>query len=350
LLLNILGQGRLSFGFINPTQQNDSGEPKLPKKLFQSNDILELTMLSDFSSIMNDRGDDRLYHKGLLYYLTNVGDTVFRKIKLKTRGNFRRDSINCKYPPIMIKLGKLKSADSVFADQSKLKLVTQCQLENYVLMEYLAYRINNVLTEQSYRVRLAHITYADLETKTVYFSRYAFFIENENDMASRIDAEIYNPHVVQYFLDRQNVITMAIFQYLVGNDDWFTTSKHNISILRKKENGSLIAVPYDFDWSKLVDAKYTKPVGIPENYLRDRRVYKGLCMEQDEFLAQQKLFNSKKVEIIRLVNSLVDLPKNRKQAATKYIERFYNTLNAPSSLKKVFQQEKCVSEPEFSDK
>ena len=74
---------------------------------------------------MNDRGEDRSYHKGLLYYLTDHGDTTFRKVRLKTRGNFRRDPANCKYPPIMVKFGKMKAEDPVFAGQSKLKLVTQ---------------------------------------------------------------------------------------------------------------------------------------------------------------------------------------------------------------------------------
>lgn len=331
---------------LNP-ENSRTAERKNPEKLFENNDIIKLTVLSDFSSIMKDRGEDRSYHKGLLYYITETKDTVFRKVKLKTRGNFRRNPTNCRYPPIMVKFGKLKTADSVFTDQSKLKLVTQCQLENYILLEYLAYRIFNVITDQSYRVRLAHITYADLKTKESYFTRYAFFIENEKEIASRIGAEVYKPNVVQYFLDQENVVTMAMFQYLIGNDDWYVTSKHNVSILKQVENDSLIAVPYDFDWSKLVNAKYTKPVGVTDLFLKDRRIYKGLCLEKNVFEIQKDLFKENKEAIIGLLSDLDDLPKGRKQEATKYIEKFYKTLEQPSSLEKIFQKEKCISKPIF---
>ena len=191
--------------FISVQSAADSGDDDEHEnateevRIFESDDILKLTIMSDFRSILDDRGEDRSYHKAQLYYLNNKGDTVCRKIKLKTRGNFRRDPANCKYPPIKVKFSKLKTADSVFVDQSTLKLVIQCQLEEYVLLEYLAYRINNLLTDLSYRVRLAHITYVDMETREPYSTRYAFFIENEKKLAERLNAEIYKPNVVQYF-------------------------------------------------------------------------------------------------------------------------------------------------------
>lgn len=330
-----------SISFTGHTPSNFQAETD---RLFESDVLLSLTILSDFSSIMDDRGEDRSYHKGMMYYL-NGDDTIFQKVRLKTRGNFRRDPKNCKYPPIMVKFGKV--TDSVFADQSKLKLVTQCQIEDYVLLEFLAYRIFNLLTDNSYRVRLTQITYADLKTKEAYFTRYAFFIESEKELASRLDAEIYKPNVVQYYLNRENIITVAMFQFLIGNDDWYVTSKHNTSILKKNENENLIAVPYDFDWSDLVGAKYTKPVGVPNNQLKVRRVYKGLCMETKDFEKQKDLFASIKDEIVELIRSQEDLPKYRKQESIRYIEKFYKTLNNSSSLERIFQKEKCVKEPVF---
>jgi hypothetical protein len=324
--------------------QNNSGD------LFNSNEILKLTILSDFSSIMKDRGEDRSYHKGQLYYVNLHGDTIKRKIKLKTRGNFRRDPDNCKYPPIKLKFSKLNTADSIFADQSTLKLVTQCQLENYVLLEYLAYRIYNQLTDFSYRVSLAHITYADLETKKAYFTRYAFLIESEKEMAARINAEIYKPNVVQYFLERDNAITMAMFQYLIGNNDWFVTSKHNTSILKLNTSEELIAVPYDFDWSKFVDASYTKPEGAPAKSLAERRVYKGLCINSEEYEIQLNLYNSKKEEFMELIESVNDLPNKTKQQSSTFINKFYKTINRPSSLPNIFQKDECVKKSIYDKK
>lgn len=319
-------------------------------RIFESNDILKLTIMSDFRSILDDRGEDRSYHKARLYYLNSSGDTIWRKIKLKTRGNFRRDPANCKYPPIMVKFGKLKTADSIFVDQSKLKLVIQCQLEEYVLLEYLAYRINNLLTDLSYRVRLAHITYADLETRETYSTRYAFFIENEEKLAERLNAEIYKPNVVQYFMERDQVISMAMFQYLIGNNDWYVTSKHNTSIMKLNESGDLISVPYDFDWSKMVDAQYTKPKDVPDYALKDRRIYKGLCLNEADLESQRQLFNSKKEVIVTMVQSIDGLPQKRKQVCLNFIEKFYKTLNRNSALKQIFQKEECVVEQNIAGK
>ena len=335
----------LSFGHIQNKAEEQCQILSESKGLFDQDDILKLTILSDFKSIMNDRGEDRSYHNGLLYYVSTSDDTIFRKVKLRTRGNFRRDPANCTYPPIMVKFGKLKSTDTVFSEQSKLKLVTQCQQENYVLLEYLAYRINNLLTEQSYRVRLAHINYSDLESKEPYFISYAFFIENEKALAQRVNAEIYQSNVVQYFLKRQNTITMALFQYLIGNNDWYVTSKHNISILKLSNSEEIIAVPFDFDWSKLVNAQYTKPSDVPESHLKERRVYKGLCLEEKEYADQVAFFNSKKEDITSLIQSIEDLPRKNKQQSIKYIENFYKLINNRSSLKNIFQNEECIQVP-----
>ena len=312
--------------------------------LFSSDDILRVTILSDFSAIMADRGEDRSYHKGELYYIASGQDTVSRKIKLKTRGNFRRNPTNCRYPPIMIKFGKLKSADSIFSGQEKLKLVTQCQFENYVLLEYLAYRIHNLLTNDSYRVRLAHVTYADLESRETYFTRYAFFIESDQELMHRLDAEKYRPHVVQYFMEKENIHKVAMFQYMIGNNDWFVRSNHNVTILKLHANDGLIAVPYDFDWSELVNADYTRPKGVPAYLLSERRVYKGLCLDEEEFERLREVFQERKAAILDLFSSIVDLPISNVKESQKYIEKFYKILDSRASLEKIFQKEQCIVE------
>ena len=54
---------------------------------------------------------------------------------------------------------------TIFEGQDKFRVVTHCrdrdEYEENVLEEYLAYRIYALLTEISFRVRLARITYGD---------------------------------------------------------------------------------------------------------------------------------------------------------------------------------------------
>jgi hypothetical protein len=118
----------------------------------------------------------------------------------------------------------------MFSNQFRLKLVIQCQIENYVLLEFLAYRIYNVLSNESYRVRLAEITYVDINTKNNHTTKYGCFIESKSELEEWLNAESTRPHPRQYFIDKNSIITMALFQYLIGNDDWYVISHHNVTI------------------------------------------------------------------------------------------------------------------------
>jgi len=146
--------------------------------------------------------------------------------------------------------------------------------------------------------------------------------------------------VVQYYLLKENVQTAAMFQYMIGNDDWYVPSKNTVSILKLNTTDQLIAIPYDFVWSKLVNAKYTKQEGAHENYLSDRRVYKGLCLEISDFEYKKQIFLSRKETIFQLLNSIDDLPKQQVQESVKYIGKFYKTTESKLSFENFFQKEK----------
>ena len=336
---------------INPCladeNKSEASGSKDSNLLFQSNDILHFTLLGEFDSLMRDRGEDGKYHKGLLYYFNNQGDTIDRKVKVKARGNFRRRIENCKYPPLKIKFKKLKSPDSIFTDQTTLKLVLECQLEKYVMMEYLAYRIYNAITDDSYRVRLVMISYGDYDTDVMYLTRPGFLIENEKELMERMNAESVKKNVLQNMLDRKSVVTMAMFQYMIGNDDWFVTSKHNMTVVEKNSNETMYAVPYDFDWSKLVDASYTKPEGAQDYQLEERRTYKGLCLTEEEFQEQKDLFLAKKEEILATIEGETELKKKYVNTARRHVLNFYKILERPKSLEDIFQQDKCQKDVVF---
>jgi hypothetical protein len=99
-----------------------------------------------------------------------------------------------------------------------------------------------------------------------------------------------------------------------------------------------------------VDATYTKPSGVPNQLIKNRRVYKGLCMNEADFSAQQQIFNNKKSEILELISEIPNLsPKERNQAKS-LINQFYKIINRPASLKNVFQDEECIQEQDILGK
>ncbi len=310
--------------------------------LFKSDEILELVLQSDFAALLNDRGEDPDYHKGIIYYTDQQGDNIVVDCELRTRGHFRRNPAHCRYPPIRVKITDSPPEDYLFRNQDKLKLVVQCQIEENVLMEYLAYRIYNQLTDLSFRVRLARITYQDLATNQTYTTKYGFFLESVDELSARLKMVEYEPHIIPNFLERNEGISMAVFEFLIGNDDWALTSEHNVVVLHDTLRDQLFAVPYDFDWSELVDAEYTKPEGIPDWQLSDRNVYKGLCMTENDYEYQMQFFNNKKTDVLAMIDMVPDLTKNRRQKARRYIENSYAAINKNNALNTIFQKQPCV--------
>ena len=144
------------------TLQDDSS----PQRLFDAEDPLELTLAGDLRPILKDKSDDRPYRPAQLWLHDENGDSVAFDLGVKTRGFYRRKYLDCDVPPLRLNFKKKQVKNTVFDRQDKLKLVTHCNdnvdaFEQYTLQEYLIYKTYNLLTDNSFRVRLVRITYAD---------------------------------------------------------------------------------------------------------------------------------------------------------------------------------------------
>ena len=62
--------------------------------------------------------------------------------------------------------------------------------DEYVIREYLAYRVHNIITPRSYRARLARVTYVDSASGKPIETRNGMFLEHEDDVAKRMEGEI----------------------------------------------------------------------------------------------------------------------------------------------------------------
>ncbi|PYP00011.1 MAG: hypothetical protein DMD60_00330 [Gemmatimonadetes bacterium] len=172
----------------------DSTDSRARGRLFDAVDPLQLTLTADFGAIGKQRGTEKKSQPGILSYVAATGDTVQLDVQLRTRGHFRLNI--CQYPPLKVGFDKAKTAHTIFAHtSSSLKLTVQCRggasNANYLLEEYLIYRAYNLLTERSFRARLARVTYADAKGKHRPETRYAFFVEDDGRMARRNKAEVW---------------------------------------------------------------------------------------------------------------------------------------------------------------
>jgi hypothetical protein len=200
--------------------------------------------------------------------------------------------------------------------QDRLKLVTFCRdRDNYeqnTLKEYLAYRIHNLLTDESFQVRLASITYLDVAGRDSPVERWGFVIEANEELAARLGGEVWEPEedvVNPGRIPTPSAISVALFQYFIGNTDFSIYARHNMVLVDSSDRG-VVAVPYDFDWSGLVSAPYATPdASLGTRTVRDR-LYRELCRPGVDFQAYFAHYQSKRAEIEALIRDQVGLSEN----------------------------------------
>jgi len=225
---------------------------------------------------------------------------------------------------------------TVFEGQKKLKLVTHCQTrrsqyQQYLLQEYLIYRAYNLMTDKSFRVRLVKITYADSQERDDPFTRYGFILEDEDKMAERLGGKILevenvHPDLTDYELSNR----LAIFQFMMGNSDWSIPGLHNIKLIRLDGEPTPYAIPYDFDWSGIINTRYAKPDPFLNIRTVRQRLFRGFCRDPEVFRDEFAFFNKQKKDIYALYRELSPpLEENELEQATGYLDEFYAIINDP---------------------
>src|SRR5437764_143943 len=133
------------------------------RPLFQSADPLQLNLEAKFGVLTKDRDPDIAnVYPGVIRMSGAGTGTIELPITISVRGNLRRKT--CEFVPLRIAFSRDAAKGTVFELRGVgLKLVTHCQnsskSDQYILREYLAYRIANIVTPRSFRARLARVTY-----------------------------------------------------------------------------------------------------------------------------------------------------------------------------------------------
>jgi len=315
--------------------------------LFQSEEIIRIELRADFSAIQEDRAEDPDYHEGELVYFMEDGGAVRLTVKIQPRGNFRLNPTNCRFPPLLVNFKKQKVKNTLFDNQNKLKLVTPCQLEEDVLEEYLIYKMYNLVTDISHRVRLAMILYYDTGRDKKLFEKYSFFIEDEDHVAERNDGFEKDKFITPFEIKPDNIKKLGVFQYIIGNKDWYITSRHNIVIIQPNDTTQApYAMPYDFDFSSIINADYTKPKGIPDEMLEKRRIYKGLCYSTEEFNEIFDFYRELRPQFESLFLNMDGISKFSRKQAVRYIGDFYDVTEDNVRFTKEFL-ESCKTRKDY---
>ncbi len=152
--------------------------------------------------------------------------------------------------------------------------------------------------------------------------------------------EVSNIH--QTRTNKHKTTVMAIFQYMIGNTDWSVWVQHNIKLLKEDNSDLPIVVPYDFDWSGLVNAPYAVPAEILPIETVKTRLYRGFCKPDAELQPALDEFRQRKDEIYRTCNSVPFLTEKELKKVLQYIDDFFKIIENPKKVKSEFHQ-KCRS-------
>jgi hypothetical protein len=319
-----------------------------PDTLFRSDEIINIELRADFSAIQVDRVENPGYHDGELIYQAKDGKTVKLPVKVEARGDFRRDPVNCSFPPLLLNFKIREVKNTLFDNQDKLKLVTPCHNDIDVIDEYLIYKMYNKVTDRSFKVRLVNILYFDTGKGKKLFEKYSFFIEHEDQVAERNNSHEIIKFLTPYDLDSKLFRETAFFEYMVGNSDWHLSSRRNVVILQPNDTTQLpYAIPYDFDFAGFVNAEYTKPKDVPEEFLVERRAYKGLCYTTEEYNEVFTTFRSLKPLFESVINDMPLIPKTNKSRDIAYLKKFYKIIEDNDMVKQEFI-DKCQSRKTYN--
>jgi len=344
-LWSVILQGFIAPGILR-AQDDDAGKT-LP--LFQSEELLHLVLQADFDKVFSVT-DDSTYFPAMISITDNDGHDRNIEIKIRTRGKTRRQKDFCKFAPLRLNFPKKEVKNTPFEGQNVIKLVTHCnksdQYEQNTMIEYLIYKAFNVLTDSSFKVRPAMITYIYSDKKSDTVSKFAFFIEREKLLADRLNGtEIKSEKIHPDRLDPLQTCLVDMFQYMIGNTDYSIYELHNTVLITDSTAPSkALAIPYDFDWSGLVSANYAEPNPLMGTEKVTERVYRGLKKEPEIVFHVIDKFNAKKMEIYRLFENFELLDRDRKKRAISYLDDFYYIINNDRSVKTQFFDQARIEE------
>ncbi len=309
-----------------------------PHKLFDRDETLNVTLTGPWRDIVRDEKNQDPY-PATIGFTDELGNKMTLDTTAARRGITRQRV--CDFPPIKLRFEKETVKGTTFRGQKSLKMVTHCKRSNsyeqYFLLEMLAYKMYNLLTDYSFRVRPLNVTYVDSENGKKIENRFGFLIEDDSDVAKRHDLKKLNiPKIKVSRLEPGITSQFSLFQYMIGNVDWAALSGpnpteccHNTKLIGPEPfqaNDLAYPIPYDFDSAGMIDAPYAAPPnGLPIKTVK-QRLYRGYCRTNDTLEAARQITLEQESAIYALIENESRLTSSRGKKATRYMKKFFKTI------------------------
>jgi hypothetical protein len=319
--------------------------PHEAARIFTADEPVTFTLTANIGRLRHDKSQDAPWRAATISYADSAGAQVELPLKVKTRGIWRLKY--CDFPPLRLDFVKTSVKHTLFSKLDKPKLVTHCRdnedYEQYLLQEMQLYRVYNLLTPFSHRIRLARVAYADSGTGKVVATRYAFLEEEPEAVAHRVGGMLVRQKGAGAGdLEPNGAAIFALFQYLIGNTDWSVTGLHNVELINT--DSAHVPIAYDFDFAGAVNARYaTVDPSLPIHRVRDR-LYRGYCLPNGVYGPTFELFKARRDSIYALYRDPIGhlLAGDRAKETLEYFDEFYKTIEDQREAKREIIN-KCLS-------
>ena len=308
-------------------------------KFFADTSVISATLNVNFTRLLRNKSKEGSLFPATFSCMLGDSLAVNDSIAVEVRGHFRRDY--CYLPPLKLIFNANPSA--VMSPLKSLKLVSACRssemYEQFLLKEFVIYKIYNLITDKSFRARLLQLKYQDSSGNKKTITEHAFLLEDVKDVAKRNGCKEWTKSKLPTeSTDRRQMTIVSIFEYMIGNTDWAVPANHNIRLIKSKDDSLArpYVVPYDFDFSGLVSTNYSAPNEQLNIETVQQRLYRGFPRTIEEINEVLDIFKKQQQNIYATINNFSLLLPHSKREMTDYLDGFFATINDPREVKDVF--------------
>lgn len=295
---------------------------------------LDIAITLDWKALEKKK-KEKNYHSAHVRFILGNRDTLSIPAQVRTRGNMRLQI--CSLPPLKLKFTKSDLTRHGYSPMNEMDLVLPCHegelYQQYILKEYLAYKLWELISPFHFKTQLVDIQYTQLLGSEAHDPSTGFLVENTEEVVERLGGRKNKTAIIsQNSVDKTPMLSVALFQFMIGNTDWFIQNRHNLEFVVVPGHSLLVPIPYDFDYSGLVGANYAVHHESLELATINTRYYQGKCYSADEVEEALKVFLEKKEQILSLPYRIHGLSERSAKEARTYLTGFYDIIENPKKL------------------
>lgn len=295
---------------------------------------LHLYLRQDWKNIEKHK-KDKVYQSADVRLVTATSDTIAIPAKVRTRGNMRLEI--CSLPPLKLKFEKADLQKHGLSPLNEMDIVEPCHdddtYDQCLLKEYMAYKLWELVSPYYFRTQLLQIHYTNPDGTEAHDPSYAFFVENTEELVERLGGRRNKtPVISSNAVDKEPMLMVALFEFMIGNTDWFIQNRHNLEFVVIPGHSFLVTIPYDFDYSGLVAASYAAHHESLKLTSVASRYYQGWCFPEADVEKALEVFLQQKENILKMPYQIQGLNEKSASQARAYLSGFFEIIENPKKL------------------